>query len=293
MTPRVRRVRRWSFVLTVPIAVVIARVYGVHQGALVIAVRAALWAAVAVAAWRLGGERGDALRDLLTHPRVRAFARGELDILTALPRLVIARAGTRRQPGASYHHGTFGFALALAWTPIVVSEDAVLALLVGGGLVAWVLTALHAYMLIWLWGLALGPRAYPHRIGARTAVLRGGPMYRVQVPLTAITKATARTERVGEGQLTQRDGAVLVAARGRVDVWLEFDRPVRVQRPLHEPLSTSRLAIASDEPDQLIERLLDPSPASPARRGRGVEGGLALLAGLELASLARDAAQPG
>ncbi len=62
-----------------------------------IAVRAALW--VAVVAWRLGGERGEALRDLLMHPRGRAFARAELDMLTALPRLLLARTSAGRQPG--------------------------------------------------------------------------------------------------------------------------------------------------------------------------------------------------
>lgn len=38
-----------------------------------------------IAAWRMGGDRGDALRDLLMHPRARAFGRAELDILTAVP----------------------------------------------------------------------------------------------------------------------------------------------------------------------------------------------------------------
>lgn len=294
MRPRVRRVRRWAFLVAAPVALVVAHVYGVHQGALVIAVRAALWGTVAVVAWRLRDERGEALRDLLMHPRGRAFARAEFDILSALPRLIVAVAGRRRPAGMSYHRGTFGLAMALAFTPVVVTEAAALHLLAGGGIVAWILTALHAYALLWLWGFFLGPRAYPHRIGARTAVLRAGPMYRVALPLPAVASATARTERVrGANALTERDGAVLLAARGRVDVWLELAEPVKVQRPLHEPLLTRRLAVASDDPQALVERLLARSSAPAARGATGIEGSLGLLAGLDLAGLGRDALQPG
>jgi hypothetical protein len=226
------------------------------------------------------------------HPRGRAFARAELDILSALPRLIVALAGRHRQAGLTYDRGTFGLALALAFTPVVVTEAAAVHLLLRGGIAAWILTALHAYALLWLWGFFLGPRAYPHRVGPRTAVLRDGPMYRVQLPLSAVTGATARMERVGTA-LTERDGAVLLAARGRVDVWLELAEPVEVQRPLQEPLITNRLAVASDDPDTLVERLLAASPARAPRSAGGIGGGLGLLAGLDLAGLGRDALQPG
>jgi hypothetical protein len=294
MRPRVRRVRRWSFLVTLPVALVVAHVYGVHQGVLVIAVRAALWGTVAVVAWRLRDERGEALRDLLMHPRLRAFARAEFDILSAVPRLIVAVARRRRQAGMSYDRGTFGLPMALAFTPVVVTEAAALHLLARGGIVAWILTVLHAYALLWLWGYSLGPRAYPHRIGARTAVLRDGPMYRVALPLSAVASVTARTERVRDGSaLTERDGTVLLVARGRVDVWLELAEPVRVQRPFHEPLVTRRLAVASDDPDDLVERLLAPSSARVARRVGAIDGSLGLLAALDLVGLGRDAVQPG
>lgn len=100
---------------------IVAQVFGIEQGALVLALRAVLWCAVAVAAWRVAGERGEVLRDLLMHPRARA----ELDVLTALH------------------------------------------LLLHGPLIAWLLDALHAYALIWLWGFALGPRAF--RTGSERA----------------------------------------------------------------------------------------------------------------------------
>ena len=286
MRPRVRRVRRWSFVITVPVALVVAHVAGLEQGALVIGVRVAFWLVVAIAAWRLGGARGEALRDLLMHPRGRALARAELDVFTALPRLGLARV---RLPGTSYHRGTFGLALALAFTPVLITEAAAVHLLLGGGVIAWVLGGVHAYGLLWLWGFALGPRAYPHRAGPRAAVLRNGPLYRVRVPRAAIVNVVARTERVtGERALTERDGVVLLAARGRVDVWLELSEPVLVQRPWGEPVATSRLAVASDDPDALVASLIEPPPAVAVARLHGV----GLLGALDAAGIARDAAQP-
>lgn len=294
MRPKVRRVRRWSFLATFPLGLLVAHLHGVQEGATIVAARLALSALLAVVAWRTGGERGEALRDLLMHPRGRAFARAELDVVSALPRLLAGRVVRRAGDGAglTYARGTFGLALALAFTPVVASEALAMHLLLGGGVVAWVLTALHGYMLVWLWGFALGPRAYPHRIGPRGAVLRAGPMYRALVPRAAIASATARRERVpGNGGLVQRDDAVLLPVRGRVDVVLELRAPVRVQRPLHEPLVTTRIAIASDDPEALVARLLAPAPAAAAAGDQPLL--LAPAFGFEFAGLVRDAAQPG
>lgn len=295
MGPRGRRVRRWSFVATVPLGLLIAHIYGVQEGVLVVAARMALVLAVALVAWRLGGERGEAMRDLLMHPRARAFARAEVDIVCALPRLLAAGLTHAGRAGTGYAQGTFGLALALAFTPAVLAETLAMHLLLGDGVIAWVSTALHAYSLIWLWSFALGPRAYPHRVGARSSVLRAGPMYRVVVPRGAITSATARRARVaGERGFVERDGAVLLPVRGRVDVWLELSEPVRVQRPLSEPCETRLIAVASDDPDGLVEQLLAPLPAATATRDVHAAGTAAgLLAGLDFRGFARDAAQPG
>lgn len=136
MRPRVRRVRRWSFVLTVPVAAVLARIYGVHEGVLVIGVRAA----------------------------------------------------------------------------------------------------------------------------------SGRPNGPVQLPLDTITSVEARTERVGDGRaLSERDGAVPAARAGTGGRVAGLAAPVNVQRPLHEPLSTRRVAVASDDPERLVERLLQPSSVRQRR----------------------------
>jgi hypothetical protein len=203
------------------------------------------------------------------HPRARALLRVERDIVAALPLLVLRGRGA---PAFRYTRGNQGLPLALAFTPPVVAEALVAHVVLGGGWIAWVVTGVHAYTLLWLWAFMLGPHAYPHRPG----VVRSGALYRVAVPPGALARAVARRERVpGERGLVERDGAVLLPSRGRVELWLEFSEPVRVQRPLGEPLLTTRVAVASDDPDALAAALLAAPRPDPA--------GLAVLVAAELA----------
>ena len=60
------------------------------------------------------------------------------------------------------------------------------------------------------------------------------------MPLAAIASVTAKRERVLRDGLQERDGAVLLASRRRVDVLLELSEPVRIQRPFQEPIETAR-----------------------------------------------------
>ena len=109
--------------------------------------------------------------------------------------------------------------------------------------------AVHAYALLWLLGWALGPRAYRHRVARGTLVVRNGALYRARVPLEDIVAITPRRQAVGgTAGVVLRDGAALLPARRRVDVWLELSRPVTVERPLGEPVSVTRLALAADDP---------------------------------------------
>ena len=235
------------------------------------------------------------MRDLLMHPRLRAFMRAEFDVLCALPRLAAAAFSRKRAPGTTYDRGTFGLALALAFTPVLAAEAVAVHLLAGGGWIAWGLTAIHVYGLIWLWGVALGPRAYPHRVGRDDAVLRGGPLHRVRVPRSAVAGASARRERAGSDVqgLVERDGAVLLPVRGRVDVWLQLSEPVEVQRPLREPLLTRHLAVASDDPDGLVRHLLAPAVEAARRENaHALDMTLGLAAVLDIGGAVRDAVQP-
>jgi hypothetical protein len=292
MRPRVRRVRRWSFVVTLPVAAVVAAVGSPASGGIVLALRFALWLAVAVTAWRLGGARGEAVRDLLMHPRVRALLQTEVDIVLTLPRLACAALhGRPPAPALRYSRGDFRHAIALAMTPPVVVEGAIVHLLVPAGWIAVhvVSAVLHAYALVWLFGWALGSRAYPHRVRRGALTARNGALHVARVPLASVTGATARRERVaGEAGLVVRDGAALLPARGRVDVWLELAAPVAVRRPLGEPIFVTRLAVASDDPAGLVTLALDPSAGRVAER----PGALGVVAGLDLCDLAHHALHP-
>ncbi len=118
MRPWVRRVRRWLFVATAPAGLLVAHVYRVHEGVAVVAggSRCGGW-------WRSRrghgwGPRRRAARSVM-HPRLRAFGRAQLDILTAVPRLVLVRVMRAGRDGVSYMRGTFGLVLALAFTPVM------------------------------------------------------------------------------------------------------------------------------------------------------------------------------
>ena len=92
MHPRVRRVRRWSFLVTLPLAGLAIAVFGLGPTLGVVALRVALFALAAVVAWRLGGSRGEAVLDLLMHPRARRLQRVEARVWLAVPRLLLGAA---------------------------------------------------------------------------------------------------------------------------------------------------------------------------------------------------------
>ena len=296
LRPRIRRLRRWAFVVTLPTAALVAWRVDLDLGVGplgVIALRLVLALALALVASRLAGERREAILDVVMHPRARAFFRAELDVLLAVPRLVLTRlvsppAALRYTSG---HHGT---AVALAFAPTIAAEALAAFLLIPP---SWVTIhvasiALHVYGLLWLIGWALGPAAYPHRVGRGVLTARNGPLYRVRLPLDAIVAATARRERVpGDRGLLVEGEVALLSARGRVDLWLELDREVSVQRPLGQAVTVRRLGLASDDPDTLARLLVAPARRDSTEARRDGFGGV--IGALDLAGLAREATQPG
>jgi hypothetical protein len=258
MQPRVRRVRRWSSAVTLPVFAVLLYTGNLATGAAVVAVRVALFAAVVVAALRVKGERGEALRDLIMHPRARAFLRAELDVLLTLPRVVIGRRG--RVPRAFRYDRGGGerLALAAAFTPAILAEAVPVHLLLPEG---WVVVrvasaVLHAYALLWLWGWALGPRAWPHAVHGGTLVVRAGALHRVRIPLGAVRLVTVegRAQR-GDRQVRVDGTTALLPARNRTDLVLELNTPVRFERPLAEPAAVTRVELASDDAESFAREL--------------------------------------
>jgi len=247
LRPRVRRWRRWSFVVTLAVAGLVAWRFGLQSSALLVAARIALAVAVALLALRLGGERGEAVRDLIMHPRLRRFLAVELRVLATIPRALLGR---RRAGEFAYHRGDPGLPIALALLPAAAAEAAAFHLLLPHDWLWAHLAAavLHAYGMVWLLAWGLGSRAYRHRLAGSELLLRNRPFYRATVPVSAIADIELRRERTGERELVLRDGAALLGARGRVDLWLELSTPVPVLRPLGEPVPVTRIAVAVDDP---------------------------------------------
>lgn len=278
---RGRRLRRWSFLLTLPAAVVVASIVGLGSSLALVVVRMGLSLLVAAIAWRVGGERGEAVRDLLMHPRARRFLRVELRVLAAP--FVAARRLIHRNPDEfAYHRGDEQLPIALALAPASVAEAAVVHLLLPQDwlLVQLALAVLHVYGLLWLFAWGAGPCLHPHRLTNEFLLVRSGVLSEARVPLNVVRSVELRRRSVGErAWYSVVDGAVMVPARRRVDLWLELAEPVTVTRPLAAPVQARRLAIAADEPGRLAAAMLAPrldTTAASGHGGRPVPGLLAL-----------------
>lgn len=280
LSERGRRLRRWSFVVTVPVAAAAAAIAGLGTSAAVLGVRIALTIVVALVALRLGGERGEAVRDLLMHPRVRRFLRTELRVVSA-PARVLARIWRRPAGEFSGYRGGEELAIAMALTPMVLAEAAGVHLLLPASWL-WVhaaAAAAHLYALAWVFAWALGPRLRPHRLEGGDLLVHGGLLYAASVPRSAIRRVEIARRRLPEHTPFLLEGeTALLPARRRVDLWLELAEPVAVSRPLGEPVAVRRLGLAADDPHALAAALAQSPLAAPP--GRPAALGLAVGLGL-------------
>ena len=183
----------------------------------------ALWRAVALSAWRVGGERGEAVRDLLMHPRVRRLVRAEVDVVLALPRLASTALVARPPRALRCSRGDAGPIVVAALVPSVDRRGALVHLLLPAD---WVVVHLVAAVAPWLRARlaprlgarfarisASGRRRRPRR-AQRPAVPRARPARRVR-------RRDARRERAGEAPASSatasrpaRTPALLPAAAG-------------------------------------------------------------------------------
>jgi hypothetical protein len=108
---RGRRLRRWSFLITPPAAVAVASIAGLASSVALVTLRIALSLLVVAVAWRIGGERGEAVRDLLMHPMARRFLRVELRVVAA-PFVALRRLVDPTPGEFGYHRGDNRLAIA-------------------------------------------------------------------------------------------------------------------------------------------------------------------------------------
>ena len=262
LRPRIRRVRRWSFLVTAPLAFLVGRSFGldlgdgVVLGIVVALLDVAIVVGVAAAGGRLlGQERRDALLDLLMHPVARRAIVGEARMLLTFPTALLHRLRPRRGERFAYHRGSHELGFALALLPAMLAEGAAVHLLLPAG---WfwpkvILAALHGYGAIMLLSWAIGERTHPHLLRGRSLELRSGQLYRARVETTNVAAIALAHRRDGQRTgLVLGDGAPRLAVSGRTDVTLRFAAPIRVERPLGDPVSVTELSIAVDDPARLV-----------------------------------------
>ena len=268
--PHVRRLVRWSFIVTLPLAVLLASARGI-EGLLVIFVLefSAFMLVLALAA-RLGGERGQVILDLVMHPSIRRLFRSEAAIVFTLP-VALARPVRKRSTDEfGYAKGNNELPLAIALTPAIIVETTVVQLLLPNSLAPVRLALLLAsgYGLLWIIGWAAGLRIFPHQLGDDVSRVRLGQLYRASVPIGLIRSATLRRERVGKRTALVLDGdRAAFAVDGCVELHLELSAPVAVERPVGEPVLVTALSIAVDDPRTLERRLTDRNPPTPLTPG--------------------------
>ncbi len=126
MRPRVRRVRRWSFLVTLPGALIAAKVLeirptfgtGLKAGIVGAILETLLLLFVGVLGARvLGRDRRDVLLDFLMHPMARRAVAGEIRTLLVVPRALWRRLRRPRWREFAYHRGSNELGLARAPAP--------------------------------------------------------------------------------------------------------------------------------------------------------------------------------
>ena len=297
LRPAVRRCRRWSFLVTIPLGLVVAGQLGLRPSlehglvvaALLLAVDVVILVGVAqLGSALIGRERRDALLDLLMHPLARRAVAGELRLFGVFPRAL--RGRRRRSDGRvrfSYHRGSSSLGFALALLPGVAAETAAVHLLLPDDwlIVKLALLGLTAYGVVMMLGMALAERVYPHELDGATLTIRGGTLYRASIALENIAAIERRRERAGvqSGLILDGDAARIVA-RGRTDLALTLRAPVMLERPIGDPVAVTRLALAIDDPAALAAALAAPPPSRPPAARRRFARWLPALDGIELAA---------
>ncbi len=293
LRPRVRRVRRWSFVVTLPLGLLAGRSLGldlgdgVVLGAAAALLDAAVVVAVALVGTRvLGQERRDALLDLLMHPVARRAIVGEARMLATLPTALLRRIRAPRGEEFACHRGSQELGFALALLPAMVAEGAAVHLLLPEG---WLwpkvaVAALHVYGVVMLVSWALGERTHPHRLRSGVLELRSGQLYRIRVAAERVAGVEIERRRAGQrtGLLLDGDAARL-AVGGRTDVILRFAAPVRLERPLGDPLILTEVAVAVDDPARFVAAVEAARADLPVADGADDRHALSWLAPADLA----------
>lgn len=263
LRPRVRRVVRWSFVVTLPLALLLIRARGIDGLLVIFVLEFTGFMMVLALAARLGGDRGQVILDLVMHPSIRRLLRSEAAIVFTLPAAFVRAFRKRRLDEYGYAKGNNELPLAIALTPAIIAETAAIHLLVPASFapVRLGLITASGYGLLWIVGWAAGLRVFPHRLDDGVLRARLGQLYRADVAIDLIRSTTVQRERIGNRTSLVLDcDRAAFAVGGRVDLHLELSGPVTVERPFGEPVLVTALSIAVDDPQALMRCLAGRNP---------------------------------
>ena len=138
---------------------------------------------------------------------------------------------------------------------------------------------LHLYGVAMLVSWAVSQRTQPHRLHAGRLELRVGQTYRAGVATAGI--ASAKVTRRRDGARTGLDltgETPRLAVAGRTDVLLRFTEPLRVDRPLGDPVTVTELAVAADDPERLVRAITGLAERIAAPGGAALAGARGLVA---------------
>ncbi len=132
---------------------------------------------------------------------------------------------------------------------------------------------------------AVGQRTHPHRLRDGLLELRSGQLYRTRVKATQVEAIEVKPWRDGQRTgLAVSDETPRLAVGGKTDVLLRFAAPVRIERPLADPLTVTKLAIAVDDAARFVAAV-EAAHAEPDAAGSPADdqGLLAWIAPADLA----------
>jgi len=259
MRPSVRRVRRWSFLVTLPVTYLVFRLRGAETGLALVGLELVVGVTVMVVLYRMGGARREVVLDLIAHPLVRRLTATEMHVLLTAPRALARRLrGHRREERFGYARRSSELPFALALLPAIAAEAVAVHLLLPEGWL-WMkvgILAVSAYGYLWVFSLALGMRTEPHVLRSSELEVRFGPLYRARIPVELIERAEPRAGKAaGRPGLTFDGDAARLTAEGAAEVRLTLRAPVQLRRPLAEPVSITELSIPAERPADLVRAL--------------------------------------
>lgn len=149
----------------------------------------------------------------------------------------------------TYYRRSGVLAMLGAFAGLIVVETAAVHLLLHlwNALVAWVVTALSIYSLLWLVGYIHSIRLQPHTIDGQTLHLRSGLVWKATIPFAAVATVRAQKPTAKDDKDKQY---VNMATGGQPNLLLTLKSPLEVEGIFGRRKKVSRIGITVDDTAQ-------------------------------------------